>query len=208
MTTTGTEVRAGERTAALVTAGTGLAANAALVLFFALARPYDVHTPYSWLGPTNDALLVAHLAAFAPVAIAVRRRLPAGPALGAGTAAGVAAMGAAALLQVLLLAGAIEFDLQVGLVVAAFVVVFLWVLQVSLAGHRTGALPRPVTRLGVLVGAGFPLGLLLAGAGFLLPGPARWVPVGAGVVIGAAAWLALPVFPLLLATHVFSKERP
>jgi hypothetical protein len=203
----GAEPDIGARTTALVTGVAGLVGNVFLALFFALARPFDVHTGYSWLGPANDAVTVAQFAAFVPVAVALRARLPVSRALDAMTSLAVAAMAAYVVLQVLLIADVLAFETQVGYVVVAIVVVMAWILQVSLSAHRTLALPRPVTRLGVLVGAAFFAGAVLVASGFAVPEPVRLVLFGVGGALGGLAWLALPVFPLLLATHVFKERR-
>ena len=203
----GVEPDIGARAAALVTGVAGLVANVFLALFFALARPFDIHTGYSWLGPANDAMTVAQFAAFVPVAVALRARLPVSRALDVMTALAVAAMAAYVALQVMLLADVLAFETQVVFVMAAIVVVVAWILQVSLSAHRTLALPRPVTRLGVLVGAAFFAGFVLVASGFAVPEPMRLVLLGLGGALGGLSWLALPVFPLLLATHVFKERR-
>jgi hypothetical protein len=195
----------GARATALVTGVAGLVANVFLALFFALARPFDIHTGYSWLGPANDAVTVAQFAAFVPVAVALRARLPVSRALDVMTALAVAAMAAYVALQVMLIADVLAFETQVVYVMAAIVVVVAWILQVSLSAHRTLALPRPVTRLGVLVGAAFFAGFVLVASGFAVPEPMRLVLFGLGGALGGLSWLALPVFPLLLATHVFKE---
>ena len=203
----GVEPDIGARATALVTGVAGLVANVFLALFFALARPFDIYTGYSWLGPANDAVTVAQFAAFVPVAVALRARLPVSRALDVVTALAVAAMAAYVALQVLLLADVLAFETQVVFVMAAIVVVVAWVLQVSLSAHRTHSLPRPVTRLGVLVGAAFFAGFVLVASGFAVPEPMRLVLFGLGGALGGLSWLALPVFPLLLATHVFKERR-
>ena len=66
---------------------------------------------------------------------------------------------------------------------------------------------RSVTRFGLLLGASFPLGLLITAAGYLA-GSASGHPLALaspGIVLGAWSWLALPVWPLILARLVFSK---
>ena len=78
-----------------------------------------------------------------------------------------------AILQLLLVAGLLEFDVQVMLVVAMFLVVYACVIAVSSTGHRHGNLPRPVTRFGLLLGVSLPVGLVIAAAGLLFP---SWSP--------------------------------
>ena len=88
-----------------------------------------------------------------------------------------------------------------------FLVVYGWVLVVSSTGHRHGTLPRPVTRFGLLLGVCFPVGHAdRRGRAAVRGGSAAQFAFGVpGVVIGAIAWLALPVWPLVLARRVFGK---
>jgi hypothetical protein len=196
------------RTAALISGVTGIAANVLLALFFALAEPFSGSTnAASWLGPVNDWLMLPQFAALVPVALALGRRLPATRWVRALTAAGVLAMAAIVLAQLALVLGLVAFDVQMGVVVGAIVVLFLWLLGVSLVGHRTGLLPRPVTRTGVLLGTSLPVGAALVAAGLLVPSPARWALWAPGFAIGGAGWLALPVLPLLVARFVLRKEQ-
>jgi hypothetical protein len=189
---------------------TGLLANVLLVLFFLLAQPFgEVRQDFMWLGTANDWVIVVQFLTLIPVALALRRWLPATRAVRLTTALAVVARVGVAVLQLLLVAGALDFGFQVGLVVPLFLVVYAWVLTVSSAGHRQGNLPRPVTRFGLLLGVCFPVGLLITAAGL----PFGWgsVPQLAfglpGIILGGAAWLALPVWPLLLARLVFGRRE-
>jgi hypothetical protein len=147
---------------------------------------------------------------FIPVALALRRWLPPTRSMRVATAAAVGAMAAVAILQLLLVTELLEFDVQVVLVVATFLVVYAWVIAVSSTGHRHGILPRSVTRFGLLLGVSFPVGLVIAAAGLLFPwgSPAQFAFVIPGVAIAAIGWLGLPVWPLVLARTVFSKAPP
>jgi hypothetical protein len=199
---------------ALTSGITGLAANALLVLFFLLAQPFGVNGPlagagqdFMWLGTANDLVIVVQFLTFIPVALALRGWLPPLQSVRLATAAAVGAMVAVAILQLLLVAGVLEFDIQVMLVVATFLVVYAWVIVVSSTGHRHGALPRSVTRFGLLLGVSFPVGLVIGAAGLLFPwgSPAQLAFLIPGVAIAAIGWLGLPVWPLVLARLVFSK---
>lgn len=184
----------------------GLLANLLLVLFFLLARPFsDVQNSFGWLGTANDWVIVVQFLAMIPVAVALRSWLPSSRLIQVITAIAVAAMVTVAVLQLLLVAGVVEFDVQVLLVVAAFVPVYAWVFLTSSVGHRAAALPRSVTRFGLLLGASCPLALLITAAGYLI-GSASGHPLaalGPAIVIGTLSWLALPVWPLILARLVF-----
>lgn len=194
---------------AWITGVSGLVANALLVAFFALARPFqDEANEYSWLGSANDLVIVVQFATFIPVALALWRRMPATRAVLAATAAAVAAMAAVIVLQLLLVTGGLDFDRQVVLVSAAFIGVYAWILTVGSAGHREGTLPRSVTRLGLLLGASYPLGLLIAAPGLLFPwgSTAQYAFLAPGALFASIGWLALPLWPLALARHVFSDS--
>jgi len=187
---------------AVVSGAAGLLANVLLVLFFLLARPLrDATNTFTWLGPANDIVVVVQFAAFVPVALALATRLPRTRSVRTATAAGVVAMIAVAVLQALLVAGTVDFDVQVILVSAVFLVVFGWVFVTSATAHRVGALPRPVTRFGLLLGMSYPLGVLVAAPGLLFAwgSAAQFAFVVPGVVLGSLGWLGLPAWPLLLA---------
>jgi hypothetical protein len=204
MTTTAA-ARTGSRTrwCALVSGWTGLAANVLLVLFFALGQASgDGPAGFGWLGSANDWLVAVQFGFLAPVAAAVGRRLPPSRWRSAVPAAGVAAMTAVVVLQLLLVLDVLPFERQVVLVVAAIVLVHLWLLLVNLLGHRTATLPRAVTRAGLLIGAAQPLGGVLVAAALLVPDPVREVLLVPGLAAGGAGWLALPVWPLLVARSV------
>jgi hypothetical protein len=199
---------------ALTSGIAGLVANVLLVLFFLLAQPFGVNGPlaeagqdFMWLGSANDVVIIVQFLTFIPVALALRKWLPPTRSMRIATAAAVGAMVVVAILQLLLVAGVLEFDVQVILVLAMFLVLYAWVITVSSTGHRHGALPRSVTRFGLLLGVTFPVGLVIAGAGMLFPGgsPAQLAFVIPGAALAAIGWLGLPVWPLALARTVFSK---
>jgi hypothetical protein len=202
---------------ALTSGITGMVANVLLVLFFLLGQPFEVDGPlaaagqdFMWLGSANDVVIIVQFLTFIPVALALRRWLPPTRSMRVATAAAVGAMAAVAILQLLLVTELLEFDVQVVLVVATFLVVYAWVIAVSSTGHRHGILPRSVTRFGLLLGVSYPVGLVIAAAGLLFPwgSPAQFAFVIPGVAIAAIGWLGLPVWPLVLARTVFSKAPP
>jgi hypothetical protein len=200
---------------ALTSGIAGLVANVLLVSFFLLAQPFGVNGPLAeagqdsmWLGTANDVVIIVQFLTFIPVALALRRWLPSTRSMRIATVAAVGAMVVVAILQLLLVVGVLEFDVQVILVVATFLVVYAWVIAVSSTGHRYGTLPRPVTRFGLLLGVSYPVGLVIAAAGLLFPwgSAAQLAFVIPGVVIGAVGWLGLPLWPLVLARLVFNKH--
>jgi hypothetical protein len=118
---------------ALTSGITGVVANVLLVLSFLLGPPFGVNGPlaqagqdFMWLGSANDVVIIVQFVTFIPVALALRRWLPPARSVQLATAAAIGAMVVVAVLQLLLVAGVLEFDLQVVLVVATFLVVYAW----------------------------------------------------------------------------------
>lgn len=193
---------------ALASGVTGLVANVLLVLFFALAQPWRPQpSAWSWLGPANDVVIILQFATFIPVAVALRDRLPATRPVRTATAAAVAAMAAIIVLQLLLIVGVLSFEVQAPIVSASFMVVFAWILVVNRTAYHAAALPRRAARFGLLIGSAVLVGAVVAATGLLAPSgsPARYVAFGLGVAIGVPGWLALPVWPLLLARLAFGQ---
>jgi hypothetical protein len=190
------------RVAAWVSGAAGIVAGALLVMFFALADPYG----WRWTGPANDVAVTVQFAAFAPAAWALRRRLPATRAVRAGTVAAVFAMVVVAVLSLLLVAGALPYEAQLPAAIAAFLVVYAWLLVADLAAHRARTLPRRVTRTGLLLAVAFLVGMVLTGAGLVLPAPAGRIALWPGLALAFPGWLGLPAYPLFLARYVFTKE--
>jgi hypothetical protein len=192
---------------ALTSAVTGLLADVLLVLDQLTENLGDVRQYFTWLAAAIACVMVVQFLTLIPVALALPGWLPPTRSVRLATAAAIGAMLAVVILQLLFLTGALEFDAQVVLVMAMFLLVSTWVLTVSSTGHRHGSLPRSVTRFGLLLGASFPVGLVIAAAGLLFPSgsAAQLAFVVPGLIIAAPGWLALPVWPLVLARRVFSK---
>lgn len=192
---------------AVVAGVLGLLANVALVGFFALTWPSFADPVWGWLGPANDVVVAGFFTALIPVAWAVRRLVPGGRIVTTGTAVAVAALVGLVALQVALVADRISFERQVWFVIGLLVVVYGWLVLVSSVGHRSGVLPRPVTRFGLLLGVSWPAAMAFAVAGAALGG-SIWYPdpgqptallLLPGLVLGSLNWLLLPLWPLLLA---------
>jgi hypothetical protein len=189
------------RTFAMVSGWAGVLAGVLFVLFFALGRGGSAQ--WAWTGEAADAVGVVHLLTLAPVAWGLRRRMPASRSARRAGVAVTAVAVTSPVLQILIFMGRIPEALNVPVGAVATYPVLIWILLVSLAGHRGRTLPRPVTRPGLLIGSGLPVGVVLLLPGLVTPEPLRWVFVGAGVGIGVLAYLAIPIFPLLLARFVF-----
>lgn len=148
---------------------TGLVASVLLVLDQLTENVGEVRQYFTWLPAAIACVMAVQFLTFIPVALALRGWLPPTRSVRLATAAAVGAMLAISILQLLLLTGALQFDVQVVLVMEAFLLVSTWVLTVSWTGHRHGTLPRSVGRFGMLLGASYPVGLLIAAAGLLFP---------------------------------------
>lgn len=189
---------------ALASAAAGVLADVLLVAFFVAVFGLG-QNQYEWLGAANDVAIMVQFLALIPVTLALAEWLRPWWSVGVATAAAVVAMGAVVVLQLLLVLGVLAFEVQVLLVVPAILIVFGWVLTVSSVGHRAGVLPRPVTRFGLVLGAAFPVGMLIFTAGL----PFGWntssglVFTVLGGALGGLSWLALPAWPYLLARYVF-----
>ena len=181
---------------AIVSGVFGLAAGACFVLFLAFGGP---HHPSQFAGVASDVLGSVQLIALAPVALALRDRMPAVRTVRIACTVVAAAT---------VLTPVLEIVTHRGIWPSAVCtyLVFVWILLVSLTGHRRRSLPRPLTRAGLLIGAGLPVGVVLLLPGLVTPDPMRQAFLAAGIGIGLLAWLAQPVFTLLLAQHVFKEE--
>jgi hypothetical protein len=73
---------------------------------------------------------------------------------------------------------------------------------------RVGGYPRGVAQLARFIGVAVLGGMLLAGLGFVLPGPdwLRWTVAGIGVVIGISGWLAWPFWYLSAGRYLSAPE--
>jgi hypothetical protein len=204
------------RRAALTAGVLGLVANTAFVAFWSLTQPYFSDPTWGWLGPAGDVIGVGMLLALLPVLVGVRRLLPPGRVVSAVTALAAVATASMAVLQTAAVAELVDELTQIRLVVVLLVPLYGWLVVVSAVARRTDALPRAVSRLGLVLGLLWPAGLVLVLAGLLLtrtdPPP---LPLGLpgglllapGLLLGALGWLALPGWPLLLAVSA-RRRRP
>jgi hypothetical protein len=168
---------------ALAAGVVGVLANLLLIGFYALELGREPALPVS-LGALNDLTGSLGTALMIPVGLAF------GPAWVRGV--GLAAMVVLTVGGPLLVFGALTFERQLPIVLAAYLALNAWMLLS--ARRMTGA----ARRLGVLAAAGVLAGMLLAGLGLLLT---AWLQIVLFVVaglVGVPAWLATPVWFLLL----------
>ena len=193
------------RAFAWVSGVVGFLAGAFLLGFFALDSSGVRLAGFS-LGYLNDILGAVQFASLAPVVWALGRRLPATRTGRVATVGAVVASVTFVVLSVLLITGTLTFSQQIGPVILTIIVIYGWLLVVNLVGHRTRTLPRSVTRTGVLFAVALLTGLVLAGAGYVLPGVVGQGVTWLGYGLGVVGWLGLPLYVLLLALRVFPRS--
>src|SRR5215204_4849285 len=118
--------RAGRAAWALASGITGIAADVLLVLDQLTENVGEVRQSFMWLPAAIAWVMVVQFLTLIPVALALRRWLPPTRSVRLATAVAVGALLAVAIFQLLFLTGVLEFDVQVQLVVATFLLVSAW----------------------------------------------------------------------------------
>ena len=194
---------------ALISGVSGIAANLLLAGFFAVARPW-VHSssPWAWLGPANDVTGAISMATMIPVVAYVGRLIPSTRRLRVLAWGSMLAMGALAFAAPLMLSGVVTLTVQFAVAGVGLPVIFGWLVVVNVSGGRAGAIPDSVAVFGRNVGAAALVATAIAGAGTLVPSgsAAQYVVLGLAALVGLPAYLAFPVWPILLARRVFAVE--
>jgi hypothetical protein len=177
---------------------TGILANLFLIAFYALqvSHPEDGTS----LGSANDLVGSLGSAFMIPVALALSAWLPDGRLSRITRVLGVSAITVLTVGGPLLVFGVLAFDVQAPIMVAAWMVLCLWLFLVN-RGLRLSAALRPrVARLGEFLGAAVLAGAAVVGLGFLLPWMswAQLVVFCVGGFLGVIGMLGIPVWFLLL----------
>ncbi len=191
---------------------TGILANLFLIaLYVALGLQAGGPGAQTSLGPAGDLLgsasdLVGSLSAafMIPVALALGRRLPRRRAARFTQAAGLTAMALLTVGGPLLVLGALSFEVETPIAMAAWIVLCLWLLLVNRRLRLSEALPIRVSRFGEALGVGLLAGYAIVGLGLLLPWMSwpQLVVFGVGFLIGLPAYLGMPVWFVLLGRHL------
>jgi hypothetical protein len=144
-------------------------------------------------GPVNDAVSVAWLLSFLPLALVLAEVNR--PVMGRGVAVGTAAGGAGAILlfaglQILLVVGLVRFEQTFTAVVTLGGIMGVWLLVNGLLARSGQTLPRGLAWLAIIFG----LSYVLAMVGFWLAGyesTILWIGAGVGYLVGPvwAFWL-------------------
>jgi hypothetical protein len=187
----------------LVAGVTGVAANVLLIALYVLALPGvgDFH----WTGPANDVMGgIVSTSATIPVALALGKIVGGGPLVRATTLLAVSAMAAIVVSSALLVADVFPFERQVFVAIPALVLMLGWTAMIGRAGASTRSLPQGLARLAVAIGISGCLGTVLAVNGLLLAreSVAQYVVGGAGLLIGIPAFLAFPIWLIMLSSRL------
>lgn len=175
-----------------------IAANTLLIAFYAfqVGRPENGTS----LGSANDLTGSLSAALMIPAALALGAHLPRRRAIRIVRTVGVAAMAVLTVGGPLLVLGALSFEVQAPIMLAAWMALCAWLFLVNRWARLSGALPRRTARFGEFAGAGPLVGGVVVGLGFLLP----WTSWGQLALFGVGGsfvfvgFLGIPVWFLLL----------
>jgi hypothetical protein len=187
---------------------TGVAANVLLIAFyvFELGGVGDYRWgEYDWTGPANDVLGgIVSTGATIPVALALAGLVGGRPLVRGATLLAVAAMAAMVVTTTLMLADVMAFERQVVVAAAAIVLLLGWTAVIGRAAASTRSLPPRLAQSAVVIGVAGCLGLVLAGPTLLRPWESvvQYVVGGAGLLVGVPAFLAFPIWLILLSNRL------
>jgi len=179
--------------AASAAAGIGVVSGAALAAMYAVEVPRG--GPYRF-GAVDDFTGGLFFAATIPVIVQVHRRLGDGPWSRAAETAVITGSVAAAVSGVLLAFHRIPFKPSTAVSIAGIAGQAAWA---AVAHHKllgTPGYPQGLARAGRAIGCGMLAGLPLVAAGFATPKPKalKWALWGVGGTLGAASYLAWPIW--------------
>jgi hypothetical protein len=184
---------------------TGILANLFLIAFYALqaSHPEDGTS----LGSANDLVGSLGAAFMIPVALALSAWLPDRRLSWITKLVGLSAMAVLTVGGPLLVLEVVAFNVQAPIMVAAWMVLCLWLLVINRWLRLSAALGPRVARLGEFLGAGTLAGGAVVGLGFLLPWMSwpQLVVFGVGGVLGVVGMLGTPVWFLLLGRHLVAS---
>ncbi|WP_066286686.1 hypothetical protein [Arthrobacter sp. B6] len=184
----------GDRTAsrfAYAAAVTGAIGVVTLGAMYAVEVPRG--GPYVF-GTINDATGAVFNVLVIPVILQVHRRVPPAPGTEPMKWITVSACAAGAASSALLVFKVLDFNSSTAISIAAITVQGAWFFLIHGRLRKVEEYPRSLSRLGRFIGGAMLVGLPAAGAGYALQGPEwlRMALMGAGITVGAAAWLAWP----------------
>ncbi|MET1043255.1 MAG: hypothetical protein ABWX59_03910 [Microbacteriaceae bacterium] len=181
-------------------------AGIALILMFLIEVPTD--GPY-YFGTTNDVLGGLSFLLLAVLIIHLTRPIADSLATQVWLWIVVAVILISALSSFLLVAELVSFEESTAITIVGFLAQAGWLVWVCRAYREASAMPEGTTRLGELVGAGYVVALGLIGLAALLPPMSvpQLVLAVPGLLVFGLAWLATPVWYILLARYLRSALR-
>lgn len=194
----------GDRTAAkfaYAAAGLGVVGVATLGAMYAIEVPRN--GPYIF-GTINDATGGVFNLVIIPVVVQVHRRLRRTPGSEAAKWLVIVSSATGAASSFLLVFKKLDFTVSTGISVGAMVVQAAWFLLANRSLLKAGGYPRDLGKLGQFIGGALVAALPLAGLTVVEQAPA-WIRRGiggAGIAVGAAAWVAWPYWYFLAARHL------
>ena len=199
-------IRAARSVTALTAVASGLIgilANIYLVLFYLTAKPWQPGSVGGGYGTINDWLIPLQLILLIPMVIWLGQQTQIEKRSRRWTGIALAASIAATLLQLLLVIGVLPFAIQVGPVAVCVMLLLCWAGIISSAGQHHHVLSHSTVRLGRLLMWAVPVGVVAFAVGIgisALQGEGSWAWVLGGLP-GALAWLAFPLWVLLVARN-------
>ncbi len=181
-------------------------ANLLLVAFYALqaSHPEDGVS----LGTANDLVGSLSTAFMIPVALVLAGRLSGRRSARITRVVGVSAMAVLTVGGPLLVLGVLAFEVQMPIMIAAWMILCVWLLLVNRWSRLSGTLSPRLARFGEFVGACTLSGGAVVGLGFLLTWMSwgQLVFFGFGGLLGVIGWIGIPVWFLLLGRY-FAESR-
>ena len=183
-----------------------IVSNALLIAFYAfqVGRPEGGTS----LGTANDLVGSLSTALMIPAALALADRLPRRRAVRVVRAVGVAAMAVLTAGGPLLVLGVSSFEVHAPIMLAAWMVLCVWLLLVNRQACLSRALRSRTARFGEFAGAGPLVGGAILGTAFLLP----WMSGGqlalfvVGGLFAFVGFLGIPAWFLLLGCRLAVRD--
>ncbi len=180
----------------------GMLANLFLIAFYALQASHPENG--TWLGSANDLVGSLGTAFMIPVALALSAWLPDRRLSRITLLVGLPAPAVLTVGGPLLVLGVVVFKVQAPIMVAAWMILSLWLFLIDRWVRLSAALRTRLARLGEFLGAGTLAGGAVVGLGFLLPWMSwpQLVVFGVGGLLGVIGMLGIPVWFLFLGRHL------
>lgn len=181
---------------------TAVLANLLLVAFYAIqaSHPEDGTS----LGSASDLVGSLSTAFMIPVALVLAGRLSGRRFARITRGIGVSAMAVLTVGGPLLVLGVLAFEVQAPIMVAAWMILCVWLLLVNRWSRLSGTLRPRLAHFGEFVGACTLSGGAVIGLGLFLPWMSwpQLIFFGVGGVLGLIGWFCIPLWFLLLGRHL------